>query len=202
MPTDPDGAIAKLRRELETTQRQVRELRLTLIRVACLLATGLIAAGLVVPAWRGDGDTARVVNVAYKVTTDTALWDDAGGEETAFGVGMVVGFLGLLAVSVAVIWVLLTTAFRYDPLRGHRWCVRLGVLAVIGSAIACIFSLVAFGSDEQGTEGGWGPMVLLVGSIAYQVTVTSRAMRELRFRPWADDPASAGVAAAGSSAAS
>ena len=96
-----------------------------------------------------------------------------------FAAAASIGFLGLLLVLLLLCGVLVNSVMAGNGHAGGS-LVRgvIGTLAVVGSVIATLFSLIAAGSDESGVSGGYGPVVLLVGVIAAVVL--------LRYEPWQD----------------
>lgn len=149
----------------------------------CVAAVALIVVGLVLPAWRDDGDVVRVVNAGYLMGSQLASSGGSDGEDVAFGVAIMVGFLGLLVVSVVAACMLAAVAFGEGRLPSARRLRRtVGILAIVGSVIASLISLLTLNAETPETGPGWGPVVLLVGAILYRATVTSKSVEDLRFQ--------------------
>ena len=153
---------------------QVHALRLLLLRLSAIVAIALIAVGVVLPAWserpEDEPTTVRVITAGFMGLSQS--FDEFAGAAT-------VGFLGLLLVLLLLCGLLVSSVMAGNGrAQGARVRGVIETLAVVGSVIATLFSLVAAGSDESGVDGGVGPVVLLVGVIAAVVI--------LRYRPWQD----------------
>ncbi|GAB3664736.1 hypothetical protein GCM10027596_29630 [Nocardioides korecus] len=170
--------------ELARLERQVRELRLLVLRAACLVAVALIALGLVLPAWtvRQGADHERVV---YRIATAgfEVLGEDDGGAIVG------TGFLGLLLVAVLEVGILVNSVVAGGGRSKNRWArTTIASLAVVGTLVPLLFSVMGVASHESGDSGGWGPLLLLVGLVVAAVLQAQRSWRDL----WLDRPGVAG----------
>jgi hypothetical protein len=173
MDSNSDQA-EQTRRDVALLRAQVHALRVLVLRLCAIVALALMAVGLVLPAWHDDVHdrhvTVRVLTVGF-----TALSEPVD----QFGVAASVGFLGLLLV-VALLAGLLAISVIQGTGHAEGALARtvIETLAVIGSVVAVLFSLVAYGSDQSDVRGGPGALLLLVGVVA--------AVAVLRYRPWQD----------------
>ena len=170
------GSVTQLTRDLARLRSQVESLRLALFRLTVTICLALLGLGLLLPAWRApvDGDplTARVLTAGFQGFAHA----DGDGAEVAIGIG----FLGLLVVVLVLAGLLVQAALTdhdFHPNRGSLVRGAIGTLAVIGTAVAMLFSGIAAGSDESDTTGGWGPVVLMVGVVLSVVVLGSGLFR-------------------------
>lgn len=171
------GTDIQLSRDVARLQSQVTSLRILLLRVAVTVCLALLLVGLVLPAAHGTQDgkeqTVRVLTAGFQAFAD----DDGGSAAIALGIG----FLGLLVVVLLLAGLLLqagTTDDDWHPNRGSMVRNAVGLLAVVGTAVAVLLSAIAAGSDAPNASGGWGPVVLLFGVALSLVVLGSRPLRE------------------------
>ena len=159
--------------ELRSIRRQVRDLRLCVLRATCLVALLLVGLGLVLPAW-SDGDGSGGGSTTYRVATaGSAAFAQDGGAPAG------VGFLGLLVTIALLAGVLLQSVMAGQGRSKNRWARRtIATLAVVGTLVPLLLSVLALGVDEPGTASGWGPVVLMAGLVL--------AVLVLAHRPWHD----------------
>ena len=181
---DVSGSSSDARRDgalLAHLQRQVQALRLHQLRLLAVVASVLILLGLVLRLFTSveDGTTHRttVLTVPFQV-----YGDPAGGPAASI-VGT--GFLGLLLVSIGVLVALGVAVIRRQGSSRRLRLVRLlGMLAIIGSVVACGFACVAWISGTKGNAGGPGPFLLIGGLALAQWIFTCTEWHDL----WVDVP--------------
>ena len=176
---DDGGNVTQLTRDLARLHQQVQSLRVALLRSAVTVCLTLLLLGVVLPAGHdkldGDPVTVRVLTAGFQVFAHA----DGGGTQIALGIG----FLGLLVVVLLLAGLLVRAVLSDDdwhPNRGGLVRGAIGMLAVVGTAVAMLISAIAAGSDDSDTSGGWGPVVLMVGVVLSLVVLSSRALRERR----------------------
>lgn len=179
MTTTPDR-MADLERDVRNLRGDLTVLQQRQLSVAAYTIAAVIVLGLVLPAWTEDSQRFSVLTTGFQ-----ALADDDGGDERGY---FVVGFLGLLATVLVVLWVLLYQVAGRDG--RARSIVRTPALAlaVTGTFIAVILSGTAASSNDSDTSGGWGPVVLLAGLVAAVALINWRDGHKLwmveESRPW------------------
>lgn len=131
----------------------------------------VLVFGMVLPMYTNIVDekpvTVRVLTAAFQIFSDPG-----NGGYRALGIVVGIGFLGLLIAIVMLIGILLFSVIRGAGKRRYaRIRNVLGVLACIGTVVALIFSLIGWSSHESGVDGGWGPLVLLLGVVPTLVII-------------------------------
>jgi hypothetical protein len=171
--------VAQTSRELARLRQHVEELRLLVLRVPALLAVALIAVGLFLPIGSEEVEdeqrTYRLVSIGFQAL------GDSGDDGTNVFLG--VGFVGLLVVLVLLVLVLCSSVVARGGTERGAWVrTATGALAVIGSVIAALFSLVAAGSDESDVSGGPGAYLALAGAVLGVAVLSHRPWQELWIR--------------------
>jgi hypothetical protein len=173
---DDGGSVTQLSTDVARLQSQVQSLRVALFRVAVTACLALLLVGLVLPAAHdvndGDQETLRVLTAGFQA------FAHADGSGTIIAVG--IGFLGLLVVVLLLGGLLLQAVLAdndWHPNRGSLLRGAIGILAVVGTAVAILISAIAAGSDEAHSSGGWGPVVLMVGVVLSVLVLSSGSLR-------------------------
>lgn len=165
------AALRRLENDLATTRSQVEGLRRGLLRGGAVVAVVVLVLGLALPMYTESVDD-KPVSVWVLTAAFQAFGDLGNGGDRALGIVGGIGFLGLLIAIVMLIGILLFSVIggagkrRYAPIRNI-----LGILACIGTVVALIFSLIGWSSHESGVDGGWGPLVLLLGVVPTLVII-------------------------------
>jgi hypothetical protein len=158
---------------VDTTDRDVRLLRQRVERLERLVVQAVCAvAGLalvigafldylpVKPGAEEDDLMSRLAVVGF----EAIRYRDDEGHVDGFGIVVGIGFLGLLLVTVVVLWLLGVIASTSSATKRTGPVFRVAVtLLLIGTAVAGLFALVGLGSDE--IEVGWGVVVFAGGGL-------------------------------------
>lgn len=160
-----------LRRDLDRATGELRELRSLLLRIVVGVTVAIIGLGLLLPLWREDDQTARVLTAGFQ-----ALGDDGAGDAAPY---FAVGFIGLLVTIAVVAWALVAQIANGQAKEDSWYRTTALTLAIIGTLIAMLLSAVAAASDEIDTAGGWGGVVLLGGLCLATWIIRSRTWREI-----------------------
>lgn len=165
------AALRRLENDLAATRSQIEGLRRGLLRGGAALVAVVLMLGLALPMYNDVVDdkpvTVRVLTAAFQ-----AFGDPGEGDDKAFSIVVGIGFLGLLIVVVMLIGILLFSVIGGAG-RRRTALIRtiLGVLACIGTVVALIFSVLGWSSDKSDADGGWGPLVLLLGLVLTLVII-------------------------------
>lgn len=165
------AALHRLENDLAATRSQIEGLCRGLFRGGAVVAVVVLVLGLVLPMYTVIVDekpaTVRVLTAAFQI-----LSDPGDGGYRALGIVVGIGFLGLSIAVVMLIGILLFSVIGGAGKRRNAWIRNiLGVLACIGSVVALIFSAIGWSSHESGVDGGWGPLVLLLGVVLTLVII-------------------------------
>lgn len=150
--------------DLRQLRRRVERLEHLVVQAVCAVAGLFLIVGSLLdylPVEEG-ADEDDVMSRLAVVGFEAISFRDDEGRADGFSIAAGIGFLGLLLVTVVVLWLLVVIASTGAPT--ERTARTFGVavtLLLVGTAVAALFALVGLGSDE--IEVGWGILVFAAG---------------------------------------
>lgn len=149
----------------QTLAQRVERLERMFVTAYAVLAGLLLAAGVIVPY--GSESPTEGEERSWSVLTSifTPYMPDSESDDTTFAVLTVIGFVGLLIVTVLTVAVVLIPAAARALNNRSRRAGRVVVgLGIAGSLVPCIWATGAI--SEVRAEPGWGGLLLLIGMLA------------------------------------
>lgn len=174
MSTDDEtrATIRQLKKRVDALETTLHNLA---IRAGCAIVGILLVAGLLIPfgysTERGEPFNPSVVSMPWRMIANAGE-ADTDGEELVFGILVIVGFLGLLAVVISMLCTLLVIVGRDASARAVRFARVLRVLAIIGAIVVLIFTVLHMNDKLPDTSPGIGGVVLLIGVLGYALLLT------------------------------
>ncbi|MEZ2370293.1 hypothetical protein [Arthrobacter sp. RCC_34] len=163
-------------RELEA---RIARLERVAVGAYDVILGALLIAGLTVPIFttretRGDSRVDTPVSVFTVIFQRGIAPDSSSGDDPALSALFMIGFVGLLVVTVLLIVLLLVAAARAltVPLRRAGWI--LVTLGIIGAFVLLTFTMMA-ASNHESDKPGWGAVLLMLGVLGVIPLLTRAA---------------------------
>ncbi|MGO4452705.1 hypothetical protein [Arthrobacter sp. RAF14] len=163
-------------RELE---RRIARLERLMVSAYAVILGALLIAGLSLPIFtardtRGDSRVDTPVSVFSVVFKRGVAPEASSGDDPALSALFMIGFVGLLIVTVLLLVLLVIAACRAltIPVRRAGWI--LVTLGIIGAFVLLTFTMMAASSHES-DRPGWGAVVLMLGVLGVLPLLTRSA---------------------------
>lgn len=162
--------------DLRALRFRVERLEHLVVQLTCWAACLLLVVGSLLDyITTRDGADEQELTPRLLTTGFHAIgYRNDEGDTDGFTIVAGIGFLGLLVVTLVVVWLLLAIAAGSTSDRTVRLLGIALTLMLIGTAVAGLFALLGLSSDEN--DVGWGIVVFAAGG-ALGLALFSRDLR-------------------------
>ncbi|MFB9312175.1 hypothetical protein [Nocardioides plantarum] len=165
--------------DLRALRFRVERLEHLVVQVTCWAACLLLVVGSLLDyiTARNGSDEQEVTPRLLTTGFHAIGYRNDEGDTDGFTIAVGIGFLGLMVVTLVVVWLLLAIAAGSTSDRTVRLLGIALTLMLIGTAVAGVFTLIGLGSDDYtGYDVGWGIVVFAAGG-ALCLALFSRDLR-------------------------